>query len=228
MLVPRACVCVPGTWHTGTVSVASSGLATVGGTTVDITGVHLGLSPAVISVTLTGGSLGLAVRAYSLPPGACVVVDPGVAIRCSTVAGVGANYTVTVDVDGGHSDPSVDKVSYARPMISSVEGPGAVGAATRGGAQVSLHGVCGGACGGALSSGRALLWSVCVCLAFDVFDYSAVCATACMTVLCVVCVALRCACLSPTSVLWAGTPRWRRGRPLSLTTPLCSWPPTAQ
>lgn len=158
MLVPRACVCVPDTWHTGTVSVASSGLATVGGTTVDITGVHLGLSPAVISVTLTGGSLGLAVRAYSLPPGACVVVDPGVAIRCSTVAGVGANYTVTVDVDGGHSDPSVDKVSYARPMISSVEGPGAVGAATRGGAQVSLHGVRGGA----WSSGRALLWSVCV------------------------------------------------------------------
>jgi hypothetical protein len=53
---------------------------------------------------------------------------------------VGANYTFTVTVDGGTSAASADKLSYAPPVINALDGPGAAGATTSGGAVIFLNG----------------------------------------------------------------------------------------
>jgi hypothetical protein len=56
------------------------------------------------------------------------------------VAGIGANYTVVVTVDGGMSSASTDALSYAPPVINSLGGPGATGADTAGGDAILLFG----------------------------------------------------------------------------------------
>ncbi len=56
------------------------------------------------------------------------------------MAGIGANYTVTVAVDGGVSNASTDALSYAQPVINSLGGPGATGADTAGGEFIFLNG----------------------------------------------------------------------------------------
>jgi hypothetical protein len=115
-------------------------LPTVGGATFDITGTALGLTASAVTVTYAGGSDGMARRSHTLPPGACIVVSPGSALRCSSLPGVGANYSFTVTVDGGVSDGSAATLSYAPPVINSLGGEGAAGADTAGGAFILLRG----------------------------------------------------------------------------------------
>jgi hypothetical protein len=86
----------------------------------------------------------MATRRYVVPPGGCTLPSPGHVIQCTTVAGVGANYTFVVEVEGGGSAPSVDRLLYSPPIINSVDGPGAVNGPAAGGAVVYLHGVCVG------------------------------------------------------------------------------------
>ncbi len=62
------------------------------------------------------------------------------ACRCTSAAGVGANYTVSVTVDGGASNASADALSYAPPVINSLSGPGALGASAAGGTVIVLNG----------------------------------------------------------------------------------------
>ncbi len=56
------------------------------------------------------------------------------------MAGIGANYTFVVTVAGGVSNASADALSYAPPVINSLNGPGASGAGTGGGAVIFLNG----------------------------------------------------------------------------------------
>ncbi len=116
-------------------------LPTAGTASVDIKGARLGLLGSAISVNYGGGSLGLTARTHAVPAGACTVVVPGTFIRCPTLPGVGANYTFVVSVDGGASAPSAASLSYAPPIINSVEGPGAYNALAAGGMQILLQGV---------------------------------------------------------------------------------------
>ena len=60
--------------------------------------------------------------------------------RCTSVPGIGANYTFVVAVEGGVSNASTDALSYAPPVINSLSGPGASGADTAGGAVIFLNG----------------------------------------------------------------------------------------
>jgi hypothetical protein len=89
---------------------------------------------------LPGGSDGLLRRNHTLDPGTCTIVSPGAAIRCTTVPGVGANYTFVVAVDGGSSEPSRTLLSYSPPVISGVDGQGAVRAYSGGGVTLLLYG----------------------------------------------------------------------------------------
>ncbi len=114
----------------------------MGGSTVDVTGTNLGLTSTDVVLTYMGGSDDMAQRTYTAGP--CTIVAPGTHIRCSTVAGVGANYTFTVTVGGGDSAPSTQRLSYAAPVLNNVGGPGAVGCPAAGGVHILLHGVRGG------------------------------------------------------------------------------------
>ncbi len=123
-----------------TVSTPLITLPTVGGATLDITGSGLGLTSSVVAVSYSGGSDGMARRLFTLPRGSCVVVAAGMALRCTSVAGVGANYTFTVDVDGGVSEASAGALSHSPPVIVSLDGAGAASTDTEGGAFVFLRG----------------------------------------------------------------------------------------
>jgi hypothetical protein len=105
---------------------------------IDITGTALGLLANEVNVTYTGGSDGLARRSHTAAN--CTVVIPGTSLRCVSVPGAGANYTFTVEVAGGVSNSSADTVSFAAPIILALEGPGATGASTAGGASITLTG----------------------------------------------------------------------------------------
>jgi hypothetical protein len=115
-------------------------LPTVGGATFDVMGTDLGLTPSAISVSYAGGSDGMLLRSHTLAPSSCTIVSPGTALRCPSLPGVGANYSVTVVVDGGMSDASASRLSYAPPVINSLSGEGATGASTTGGAFIFLRG----------------------------------------------------------------------------------------
>ena len=121
------------------VSSSAGTLPTLGGGVVDVFGSNLGLTSSAVTLRYAGGSLGMAHRRYSA--GACVVVSPGTHIQCPAAPGVGANYTFTVEVEGGMSTPSVDTVSYGTPIITSVEGPGALECPAAGGVPIFLRGV---------------------------------------------------------------------------------------
>jgi hypothetical protein len=125
----------------GTVSAPSGLLPTIGGAFIDIRGRYLGLASSAIAVLYTGGSIGFATRSYTIERGACTVVGPGTLIACPSQPGVGANYTFTVLVDGGASAVSSGMLSYAPPIINSVDGPGAVNSPARGGVHIQLNGV---------------------------------------------------------------------------------------
>jgi hypothetical protein len=125
--------------HAEDVGTTSGSLATVGGTPVDITGHHLGMAVASVSMAYTGGSTGLATHTYT-PADACVVVSAGTRIRCPAAPGVGANYSFVVTVDGGSSAPSARQLSYTQPTISAIEGPGATLAPAIGGVPIVLRG----------------------------------------------------------------------------------------
>jgi hypothetical protein len=120
-------------------------LPTVGGAVIDINGTALGLLASEVTVTYTGGSDGLMRRSHTAN---CTVVTPGTSLRCVSVPGAGANYTFTVEVASGVSDSSADAVSYAAPIILALEGPGATGADTTGGANITLKGSNFGPAGG--------------------------------------------------------------------------------
>jgi hypothetical protein len=123
------------------VSTLATTLPTAGGGLVDVLGERLGLIPATITLAYSGGSPGLPQRTFQLPPGACTVVTPGAHLRCPTLPGAGSSYTFTVTVDGGASAPSVGTLSYSAPVLTAVEGPGAVQGPARGGAPITFRGV---------------------------------------------------------------------------------------
>jgi hypothetical protein len=116
-------------------------LPTSGGAFIDIKGINLGLASSAISVVYTGGSLGFAARTYTIERGACTIVAPGTFITCPSQPGVGANYTFIAMVDGGTSNVSTATLSYAPPIINSVDGPGAVNSPAAGGLSIQLSGV---------------------------------------------------------------------------------------
>lgn len=68
--------CLPGSVTTPVMM-----LPTVGGAAIDIMGTGLGLSASTVSVTYTGGSVGMKQRSYTLPPGVCTLMSPGTALR---------------------------------------------------------------------------------------------------------------------------------------------------
>ncbi len=107
---------------------------------MDIRGRFLGLQASAVSVTYSGGSDGMALRTYSVLPGACTVLSPGTALRCPTQPGVGANYTFVVAVDSGASDPSPTRLSYSPPILFGLDGRGASNGPTVGGSTVLLRG----------------------------------------------------------------------------------------
>jgi hypothetical protein len=123
------------------VSTGTQTLPTVGGALIDVEGENLGLTPAAISLTYSGGSTGFLPRTHTLPPGVCTIVIPGSRLQCPSAPGVGANYTFRVTVDGGASSNSSMLLSYAPPFIGSIDGQGAVLGPAAGGAVVLLHGV---------------------------------------------------------------------------------------
>lgn len=137
--VSTACVFSSSLLATGMVSTATGALPTAGGALVDITGQHLGLLASAVSASYSGGSTGFTTRAHTIP--VCTIVVPGSAVRCAAQAGVGANYTFVVVVAGTASAPSTVALSYAAPIINSVEGPGAVHGPAVGGVVVVLRGV---------------------------------------------------------------------------------------
>ena len=114
---------------------ASSALATVGGTQFLIRGSNLGLHPTPIVVRYENRVSGFRARSHSTLPNECQVLSPGTLIRCPSVAGLGVNYTFSVSVDRGQSPFSKDMLSYAAPVISSVDGPGSSFTSTQVGPQ---------------------------------------------------------------------------------------------
>jgi hypothetical protein len=105
------------------VSVVGGVLPTVGGTPVDVTGLQLGVGDAAVYMTLHNGVLGPFVSPR------CVVVVPGLRVRCGAPPGVGAGHNVTLQVDGVNSTAgSPDGVqvlalllSYAAPQVHAVD-----------------------------------------------------------------------------------------------------------
>lgn len=61
-------------------------------------------------------------------------------VQCVSSAGVGANYSFIVTVEDGASQPSLDTLSYTRPVVSVVDGPGSTLAPSTGGSVLFLHG----------------------------------------------------------------------------------------
>ena len=61
-------------------------------------------------------------------------------LTCNTPPGVGAGHTLYVSVGGQVGLPYPRKVSYAPPVIVSVDGPGASGSTTTGGESIFLIG----------------------------------------------------------------------------------------
>lgn len=116
-------------------------LPTIGGGFVEIEGRSLGLSPGDVSLTYTGALTGMAVRTFFVPRGTCTIAAAGTLISCPTPPGVGANYTVVVTVGNGTSAPGSDILSYAPPIINSVDGAGAVNGPAIGGAEILIRGV---------------------------------------------------------------------------------------
>ena len=124
-----------------------SAMSTTGLQTVVLSGTGLGLaeSPTIVSARYTNGN-------FSLVAAGCQVSIDGLEVQCATVVGVGAAYEWHLFVDGGNATvQSVAAVtlSYAAPVLSSFEGPGAVGASTAGGQLVTLRGSGFGPVGGA-------------------------------------------------------------------------------
>jgi hypothetical protein len=111
-------------------------MPTNGGSPVVVLGSNLGLTAGAVTVTYTGGPDRN--RSYSM--GACTVVSPGTKIQCPSAPGAGANYSVVVSIEGRASQPSDVRISYAAPVISSMDGDGATGATTEGGSEINLRG----------------------------------------------------------------------------------------
>ena len=103
LVVMCACLCLV-VWAESVTSPGGS-LSTVGGSLVVITGTNLGLSASAVTVTYSGGATGMQRRQYTIPSGGCVITSVGFSesLQCQSVAGVGANYSFTVIVDGGVS-----------------------------------------------------------------------------------------------------------------------------
>ncbi|GLE01990.1 hypothetical protein PINS_up010828 [Pythium insidiosum] len=68
----------------------------------------------------------------------CAVVVDHEQISCRTAPGVGARLSWIVKIDGQAS--AMPTISYARPFIASIDGPGAIDAAVEGGQLVYLRG----------------------------------------------------------------------------------------
>ncbi len=111
-----------------------------------IQGRHLGLDVSAIEVTYAGGSTGLPTRSY-VATGCRFVSNMPSVVSCLSAAGVGANYRLVVRAGTGASTPSTDTLSYAQPVLLYVEPPPPGGFPTRGGVNVTFHGLNFGALG---------------------------------------------------------------------------------
>ena len=77
----------------------------------------------------------------------CFVVVSDVMMQCTTVPGVGANFTWNVRVGGQYSNLAPNMTSYHPPTFSGVSGNGAFGSPTEGGPVVRrLLPQCGSTC----------------------------------------------------------------------------------
>ncbi len=86
----------------------------------------------------------------------CMIILGGSHIHCLSAAGVGANYSVVVAVDGAVSVSSTSLLSYGPPVISGVDGSGAVDGSGIGGFNIRLTGSNFGA---ASTNASILAWS---------------------------------------------------------------------
>ncbi len=98
-------------------------MTTIGGAEIVIRGSSLGTNESVISVMYGGNLAGAAYRSYTAIN--CRIRRLNAELSCTSVAGVGGNYRVQVTVDGGSSEWSADRLSYAAPTIVALGGPGA-------------------------------------------------------------------------------------------------------
>lgn len=83
-------------------------------------------APPVVASYRSTGLPGVALQA------ACTVDTAHAALRCTTVAGAGAELQWTVVVNGQPSAEFASSVSYQAPAVTSVAGPGPFGGATSG------------------------------------------------------------------------------------------------
>ena len=118
--------------------ILSGSLPTIGGADIDLFGINLGVDSEVLQLQYLGGSADHSNRSYNATD--CIVIVAETHVRCTSVPGVGANYSFVLCVAGGCSDRSDKQISYTAPIVDSVDGPGAVLASTAGGSFIFLHG----------------------------------------------------------------------------------------
>jgi hypothetical protein len=113
-------------------SVQGVPLSTAGGTDITLTGLYFGITGAVTVITYGPYT--------SLP---CTTIVAGTKMRCTTVAGLGFDYGISVVIDTVTYSQSPTSttgllLSYARPIITSVTG---APLATTGGTNITLTGL---------------------------------------------------------------------------------------
>ena len=118
--------------------ILSGSLPTIGGADIDLFGINLGVDSEVLQLQYSGGSTDHSNRSYNATD--CIVVVAETHVRCTSVPGIGANYSFVLCIAGGCSDRSDKQLSYTAPIVDSVDGPGAVLASTAGGSFIFLHG----------------------------------------------------------------------------------------
>lgn len=69
-----------------------------------------------------------------------VALDPTASIQCVTSPGIGTDLELMLNMANQFSSPYSRAISYGPPIISSFDGPGANGADTRGGQNVTIYG----------------------------------------------------------------------------------------
>ena len=108
-------------------------MPTIGGSEIVVHGSSLGTNNSVVSLMYAGGMFGFPQHNYTALN--CRIRALNTEIACTSVPGVGGNYSFQVVVDGGSSAWSTARVSYAAPTISLLTGLGAF----HGPVKVMLH-----------------------------------------------------------------------------------------
>jgi hypothetical protein len=130
----------------------ATGMSTLGSEDFVITGTGFGPLNSVPSVwygstqtQMIEGHLSNTSLQFSYTPSNCrkSATNPGSAVTCSSAAGVGAGHGFRLIIGGqttGFVSTSTVQFSYAKPSVTSVDGPGARNADTAGGQSVTIQG----------------------------------------------------------------------------------------